>query len=627
MTLDTHAVPAAPARSAARGLPLSPAQQAALLPERLARTAAANVYVALEIPAGLADGVAARAAEVTAAHDLLRAVYPDDRRVPYQRVESVPATVAEIVEIADAALPAALLADAGHAFDLVREFPIRIRLYRLADHAVLSLAAHPVAADDRTMELLVTALCSNEPVRATAQYRDFAAEQMKSLAAENDSLTFWKQRLADLPEQLLLVGERPALPRSTRAVVQIPTPVIPTSVIPTSVIPTSVIPTWVIPTSDIPTPVIPARVWPGSTPDALEQVSVDPGQEHAGMTGGRGDSEADPAAASAEPLSILAALVAAALRELGAEADIPIGVATEARSEIAADVLGNFANYLVLRVDSPRNGAPSQLVADAARILDEARAHAGTRIERLTHQLRGPGGAAKGGLFQVQLAVRPGVLEFDAAAGRVREIARAAARPHGVDLIVDVVATADGWTVTVDLAEALSRRYAAGEFAQLLRATAESWSAAPGTALDSAETPEPCDWFVPDAEAGELDPYAISGLGGPPRTDAERAVAAVLREVLELDEEDEVGREDNFFALGGDSVAALRFVTLLAEQGRIVDVQKVFEFPAVHEIAASLTAENATAAAPAEPAAVAPMAASGLDAAALQALAGKLAGR
>lgn len=138
MTLDTHAVPAAPARPAERGLPLSPAQQAALLPERLARTAAANVYVALEIPAGLADGVAVRAAEVTAAHDLLRAVYPDDRRVPYQRVESAPPTVAEIVEIAGTALPAALLADAGHAFDLAREFPIRIRLYRLADHAVLS---------------------------------------------------------------------------------------------------------------------------------------------------------------------------------------------------------------------------------------------------------------------------------------------------------------------------------------------------------------------------------------------------------------------------------------------------------------------------------------------------------
>ncbi|WP_405133541.1 condensation domain-containing protein [Nocardia sp. NBC_01388] len=597
MTLDTHAVPAAPARPAERGLPLSPAQQAALLPERLARTAAANVYVALEIPAGLADGVAVRAAEVTAAHDLLRAVYPDDRRVPYQRVESAPPTVAEIVEIAGTALPAALLADAGHAFDLAREFPIRIRLYRLADHAVLSLAAHPVAADDRTMELLVTALCSNEPVRATPQYRDFAAEQMKSLAAENDSLTFWKQRLADLPEQLLLVGERPALPRSTRAVVQIPAPV-------------------------IPTPVIPARVWPGSTPDALEQVSVDPGQEHAGMTGAVGDSGAE-----AEPLAVLAALVAAALRQLGADADIPLGVATEARPESAADVLGNFADYLVLRVDSPRSGAPSQLVADAERILDEARVHAGTRIERLTHELRGPGGAAKGGLFQVQLAVRSNVLEFDAAGGRVREIARAVARPHGVELIVDVIATADGWTVTVDLAEALSRRYAAGEFAQLLRATAESWSAAPDTALSSAEASEPCDWFVPDAEAGELDPYAISGLGGPPQTDAERAVAAVLREVLELDEEDEVGREDNFFALGGDSVAALRFVTLLAEQGHIVDVQKVFEFPAVHEIAASLTAENATAAAPAEPAAVAPMAASGLDAAALQALAGKLAGR
>ncbi|MCU1640416.1 MAG: putative non-ribosomal peptide synthetase [Nocardia sp.] len=600
MTLDTPAVPAAPARSADRGLPLSPAQQAALLPERLARTAAANVYVALEIPAELADGVVARAAEALAAHEILRAVYPDDRRVPYQRVESTPDTAAEIVEIGDTALPAALMADAGHTFDLVRELPIRIRLYRLADHAVLSIAAHPVAADDHTMELLVAALCSNEPVRAPAQYRDFAAEQMKSLAAENDSLTFWKQRLSGLPEQLLLIGERPALPRSARAVVQIPAPV------------------------------IPARVWPGSTPDALQQVSVDPGQKHAGMTGGLGESDADADAAgvSADPLAVLTALVAGALRELGADTDIPIGVATEARPESAAEVLGNFANYLVLRVDSSRGGAPAQLVADAARILDEARAHAGTRIERLTHQLRGPGGAAKGGLFQVQLAVRPSVLEFGVAGGTAREVARAVARPHGVDLIVDVVATADGWTVTVDLAEALSRRYSAGEFAQLLRRTAETWSAAPDTALDAAEAPEPCDWFVPDTDAAELDPYAISGLGGPPQTAAEHAVAAALREVLELDEEDEVGREDNFFALGGDSVAALRFVTLLAEQGHILDVQKVFEFPAVYEMAESLTTENATAAATAEPAAVvAPMAASGLDAAVLQALAGKLAGR
>ncbi|MRH91602.1 thioester reductase [Nocardia sp. SYP-A9097] len=571
MTLDTHAVSARPTGD--RGLPLSPAQQAALLPGRLARTAAANVFLALEIPATLADGVVDRAAEVFAAHEILRSVYPDDRRVPYQRVESAPTVAAETIEIADAALTPALLTDAGHGFDLVREFPIRIRVYRLAERAVLSLAAHPVAADDRTLDLLAAQLCSTDPVQATAQYRNFTAAQLKSLAASDDSLAFWTEHLADLPDQLLPTGPRPSTPRSARA------------------------------GTDLPAAVLAA---------ITEAVAVAPTPE----------SVASP---TVEPVAMLTALVAEALRALGAGVDVLIGVADAARTEAGTEVVGNFANYVVLRVDSPVRGAPVELVGATAELLARARAHAGTRIERLTHQLRGPGGAARGGLFQVLVGVRS-ALEFAADGGTVREIARAVARPHGVELIVDAVTTANGWTVTVDLAEALSRRHPADAFARLLARIAESWSAAPDSATAAMVEVTPCGWFVSDGDSLDLDPFAISGLGGPPQNEAERAIAAALREILELDEQDEVGRGDNFFALGGDSVAALRFVTVLAEQGHILDVQKVFEFPAVFEMAEHLAAESASATN--EPVAeVAPMAASGLDAAALNALAGKLAAR
>ncbi|MFB8002096.1 condensation domain-containing protein [Nocardia sp. NPDC056000] len=562
MTLET------PAARTDRGVPLSPAQQAALLPERLARITAANVFLALEIPAALADAVAARTAEVLAAHEILRTVYPDDRRVPYQRVESAPSGAADIIEIGDAALTPALLTDAGHAFNLATEFPVRIRLYRLPDRTVLSLTAHPVAADDRTLDLLATQLLATGPIPAPTQYREFTADQVKALTAKDDSLTFWTERLANLPEQLLLTGKRPALPRSARAV------------------------------AEIPAAQLAGVIGPAAAPD---------GTPSAGAT------------------AVLTALVAEALRHLGAPTDIPIGIAAAGRSERAADVLGNFANYLVLNVDSPRGGAPRELVGAASRLLAEAYANAGTRIERLTHQLRGPGAAAQGGLFQVLAGVRAGVLEVATGDGVAREIARAVARPHGVDLIVDAIETASGWTVTVDLAEELSRRHSAGEFARLLARTAESWSAAPDTATEAGEV-QPSAWFVADDDSLDLDPLAISGLGGPPQNDAERAIADALREILDLDDEDEVGREDNFFALGGDSVAALRFVTVLAEQGHILDVQKVFEFPAVYEMAENLTAESASAQ-PEPVAEVAPMAASGLDAAALSALAGKLAAR
>ncbi|AYF77121.1 thioester reductase [Nocardia yunnanensis] len=561
MTLDTHAVPVAPARPADRGAPLSPAQQAALLPERLAGVAAANVFAALEFPASLVRDVAECAAALCAAHEILRTVYPDDRRVPYQRVLDT-APVVETVELAAAALPGALMSDAGHRFDLTTQPPLRIRLYRLPDRAVVSIAAHPVAADDHTLDLIAARVfeaVSAEESENAPQYRDFAPGQVKQLAAEDASLAFWKQRLAGLPEQLLPLRERPSTPRSARAVVRVPAAPL-----------------------------------------------------------------AELAAGESAATATLAALVADTLRGLGAPADVPLGVGVPGRFDGSADILGNFANYLVLREDSPRGGTPRQLIGAAEKLLAEAHAHAGTRIERLTQQLRGPGGAAKGGLFQVLLRVRPSVLEFAVAGGIAREIASAAARPHGVDLIVDSVTTADGWTVTVEVTEDLSRRYSAGQFAARLQRTAESWTAALDTATDASAV-SPCEWFTPDDDLA-LDPLAISGLGGAPQTPAEQVVAEVLREILELDADDEIGREDNFFALGGDSVAALRFVTLLAERGHHLDVQQIFESPTVREMAATLTTAD-TAAPPAPAPEVAPLAASGLDADALRALAGKLAAR
>ncbi|NUS43214.1 MAG: thioester reductase, partial [Mycobacteriaceae bacterium] len=207
MTLET---PAARARTAGdRGIPLSPAQQAALAPERLGRSAAANLFTALEFPAACAPSVVERAAVLSARHEILRTVYPDDRRAPYGRVESDSTVAVEVVEIGETGLAAAIMADAGHRFDTVRQPPIRLRLYRLGAKAVLSVALHPVAGDDRSLELLVAELFSDAPAVSVRQYREFAAEQTKQLAAAGESLAYWTQRLTGLPEQLLRAGERP----------------------------------------------------------------------------------------------------------------------------------------------------------------------------------------------------------------------------------------------------------------------------------------------------------------------------------------------------------------------------------------------------------------------------------
>jgi amino acid adenylation domain-containing protein len=66
-----------------------------------------------------------------------------------------------------------------------------------------------------------------------------------------------------------------------------------------------------------------------------------------------------------------------------------------------------------------------------------------------------------------------------------------------------------------------------------------------------------------------------------PRTAAERAVAEVWSRVLQVDR---VGAHDNFFALGGDSIRAVRLVGLLRDAGYEVSVQDLFRHPTVAEL-------------------------------------------
>ncbi|MEV0356880.1 phosphopantetheine-binding protein [Nocardia sp. NPDC050697] len=518
---------------AARPVPLAPAQQAALLPERLRRTPAANLFLALEISGELGDEAVRRAVTaVLSGHEILRSVFPDDRRVPYQRAGELPDSVLELGE-----------PDAGHVFDLVRALPVRVTLQRTGERAVLAFTVHPVAADDVSLELLAESLfAALDGGEVTgSSFRVAVPALVKGMAvdpATDAGAGYWLDRLGALPERAVPVEPGAAARHGFRI-----------------------------------------------APEAL-----------ADLTAGQ-----DPAAA-------FAALLAGALSTAGLGADPAVGLLDPARDEATARTIGSFGNYLVLR-GLAGAAAPRQAVLDAAEVLAAARAHGSTRIEFLTHRLRGAAAVAGGALFQVALVVRSGNAIAHSGAGyTAREIDRRLARPHGVDLLVDVRLDDDGALVTVDSPAAPA---ALPEFVAELERRALAWA-------DGRDAHGTATLFQPPAAtAGELGP----GLGGPPRTDAEHTLAAAIRTVLELDEDDEVGREDTFFSLGGDSIAALRLVTVLAEQGYALDVQTVFGFPAVHELAEQL--ESATAPVPEPQPAAAPLSASGLDPAVLAALGAK----
>ncbi|TCO59527.1 non-ribosomal peptide synthetase [Actinocrispum wychmicini] len=89
--------------------------------------------------------------------------------------------------------------------------------------------------------------------------------------------------------------------------------------------------------------------------------------------------------------------------------------------------------------------------------------------------------------------------------------------------------------------------------------------------------------------AGRADLVRRSGGVTSPRTDLERTIAGVWSAVLTLDE---IGTEDNFFDLGGNSLLLstlhARLETALAQP---VPIHVLFEFPTIRGLAAHLSAE------------------------------------
>ncbi|NED61592.1 hypothetical protein G3I15_11735, partial [Streptomyces sp. SID10244] len=95
---------------------------------------------------------------------------------------------------------------------------------------------------------------------------------------------------------------------------------------------------------------------------------------------------------------------------------------------------------------------------------------------------------------------------------------------------------------------------------------------------------------MPFNTAGKIDRRALpepefaAGEYAEPRTDVERAVAAVFGDVLGVDT---VSATDSFFDLGGNSLSATRVAARIAETlGIRVGVRDLFDAPTVRALAA-----------------------------------------
>jgi mycobactin peptide synthetase MbtE len=99
---------------------------------------------------------------------------------------------------------------------------------------------------------------------------------------------------------------------------------------------------------------------------------------------------------------------------------------------------------------------------------------------------------------------------------------------------------------------------------------------------------------LPKTDSGKLNrpglPRPAVSTGGqtePPRTDTERALATVFAELLSTAE---VGRFDDFFTLGGDSILSVQLAARARTAGLAINPRMVFENPTVQQLAAALDA-------------------------------------
>lgn len=99
---------------------------------------------------------------------------------------------------------------------------------------------------------------------------------------------------------------------------------------------------------------------------------------------------------------------------------------------------------------------------------------------------------------------------------------------------------------------------------------------------------------LPKTESGKLNrpglPRPAVSTGGqtePARTDTERVLAKVFAELLAAPD---VGRFDDFFALGGDSILSVQLASRARAAGLAVSPRMIFENPTVQQLAAALDA-------------------------------------
>ncbi|WP_067541354.1 condensation domain-containing protein [Nocardia crassostreae] len=501
-----------------------------------------NIPGAFEIE-GTLDIRALRAAvdDVVARHEALRTIYPlSPEGVPYQEILSAATGIAPVTEIdlGTAEIGEVLTAQLARGFDITREIPLRVCIVHTApERTVLALAVHHIAADGWSMAPLARDVLWACAARAAGaqpqwlplplQYADYALWQRDLLGSDDDpnglareQLEFWRTRLTGLPEVHAIPTDRkrPTLPSGIGDRIEF---------------------------------AIPAMVH-----DRLQVLARTHG---------------------ASPFMVVHAALAILLARLSGQPDIAIGSVVAGRGDGELDdLVGMFVNTVVLR---SRIDATADFRAVVAATKQDDLAVYGNMdlpFERLVEALAPVRSTAHHPLFQVLLAfqnLRTARTDLPGLAIRPLEAPAPGSKFDVEWMLAEQFGEAGepaGITASLTFATDLFDRPTAQSMADGFVALLTALTATPDAPVGDLEVPGE----LPPLTArihGEDAAVVHTGPRAPeprrayraPRDEVERTLTAAFETVLEFPR---IGIDDNFFEIGGNSMAAVRLVTLVREQ-------------------------------------------------------------